>query len=76
MESPNDQVHLTVMNVGIGLLFVVFDAVLSVGLGLGIAGSLLVAAIRCILQLSVMALILDKVFASNNIWGVFGITGE
>ncbi|KAK8846652.1 hypothetical protein IAR55_005739 [Kwoniella newhampshirensis] len=64
---------LTWFNVLIGLLFIIFDAVLSLILGLGIGSSLLVAAARCILQLSVMGLILDKVFASDNIWGVFGI---
>ncbi|WVR04324.1 hypothetical protein IAU60_001324 [Kwoniella sp. DSM 27419] len=69
VDSPT----LSWTNVLIGLLFIVFDAVLSLILGLGIGGSLMVAAGRCILQLSVMALILDKVFASQNIWGVFGI---
>lgn len=70
-----DQTVLTPINVGIGLLFVVFDSLLSISFGLGIGGSLLVAAARCVLQLSVMALILDKVFESNNVWGVFGIAG-
>ncbi|WVQ83831.1 hypothetical protein IAT38_005975 [Cryptococcus sp. DSM 104549] len=70
LADPN---NLTWTNVFIGLLFVIFDSILSITLGLGIAGSLLVAAARCIIQLSIMALILDKVFASNNIWGVFGI---
>lgn len=65
--------HLTWTNVFIGLLFVIFDSVLSIILGLGIASSLLIAAVRCIIQLSVMGLVLDKVFASNNIWGVAGI---
>ncbi|KAK4684718.1 UDP-glucose/iron transport system permease protein, partial [Tremellales sp. Uapishka_1] len=64
---------LTWVNVLIGFLFIVFDAVLSLVLGLGIGGSLIVAALRCILQLSVMGLILDSVFASDNIFGVFGI---
>lgn len=68
--------HLTWTNVFIGLLFVIFDSVLSIILGLGIASSLLIAAVRCIIQLSVMGLVLDKVFASNNIWGVAGIAGE
>ncbi|WWC67551.1 uncharacterized protein I206_101460 [Kwoniella pini CBS 10737] len=64
---------LTWLNVLIGFLFILFDSLLSLILGLGIGGSLIVAAARCILQLSIMGLILDKVFASNNIWGVFGI---
>ncbi|WWC59062.1 uncharacterized protein I303_101609 [Kwoniella dejecticola CBS 10117] len=68
-SSPN----LTWVNVLIGLLFILFDSLLSLVLGLGIGGSLMVAAARCVLQLSIMGLILDKVFASNNIWGVIGI---
>lgn len=68
--------ELTWLNVGIGLLFIIFDAVLSFALNLGIGGSLLVAAVRCVLQLTVMGLILDKVFASHNVWGVVGIARE
>ncbi|WWD21960.1 hypothetical protein CI109_106448 [Kwoniella shandongensis] len=64
---------LTWINVLIGLVFIIFDSVLSLILGLGIGSSLLVAAARCVIQLSVMGLILDKVFASDNIWGVIGI---
>jgi ABC-type iron transport system FetAB permease component len=64
---------LSWLNVGFGFLFIVFDAVLSASLGLGIGGSLVVAAIRCVVQLSVMGLVLDKVFASDNVWGVVGI---
>jgi ABC-type iron transport system FetAB permease component len=71
-SSPN----LTWVNVLIGLLFIVFDSILSLILGLGIGGSLIVASLRCIVQLSIMGLILDKVFASHNIWGVFGIASE
>jgi ABC-type iron transport system FetAB permease component len=60
-------------NVLIGLLFILFDAVLSLILGLGIGASLIVAAARCVLQLSVMGLVLDKAFASQNGWSVVGI---
>ena len=68
--------HLTWLNVSIGLGFILFDAILSLILGLGIGGSLIVAAIRCVVQLTIMSLLLDKVFASNNIWGVVGIACE
>ena len=71
-ESPT----LTWTNVLIGLLFIVFDALLSLVLGLGVGGSLMVAALRCIVQLSIMGLVLDKVFASQNPWGVAGIARE
>ncbi len=73
-SNPNGGTgHLTWLNVIIGLAFVAFDAILSISLGLGIGSSLIIAALRCVLQLSVMALILDKVFAANNIFGVLGI---
>ncbi|WVQ76724.1 hypothetical protein IAR50_006398 [Cryptococcus sp. DSM 104548] len=65
--------YLTWTNVFIGLLFIVFDSVLSLFLGLGISSSLIVAALRCIVQLTIMGTILGQVFASNNVWGVFGI---
>ena len=64
---------LTWLNVGIGLLFIIFDAILSLILGLGIGTSLVVASIRCVVQLSIMGLVLDRVFASDNIWAVAGI---
>jgi hypothetical protein len=72
VESPT----LSWLNVGFGFLFILFDAILSATLGLGIGGSLVVAATRCVIQLSIMGLILDKVFASDNIWGVIGIARE
>lgn len=65
--------YLTLTNVGIGLLFVIFDAVLSGVLGLGIGTSLVVAAVRCIVQLSAMSLVLGKVFDSDSVWAVAGI---
>jgi len=65
--------ELSITNVALALAFISVDAVLSIIFNLGIASSLLVAAARCVLQLSVMGLVLDKVFAADNIWGVFGI---
>lgn len=75
-DKQSQSSELTPLNVALALAFIAFDSVLSIILGLGIASSLLVAASRCILQLSVMALVLDKVFATGNIFGVFGIAGE
>lgn len=66
--------HLTWVNVGIGLLFLLLDASLSVFFQLGLEASLLIAAARCILQLSVMGLVLQKVFETNNPWAVAGIS--
>jgi ABC-type iron transport system FetAB permease component len=71
--TGSTDVVLTWTNVSIGLLFIVFDAILSGILGLGIGTSLMVASFRCILQLSVMSLVLGKVFESQNIFAVAGI---
>jgi ABC-type iron transport system FetAB permease component len=73
MSGASSSANLTWANVAIGLAFIAFDAVLSLILGLGIGGSLIVAATRCIVQLTVMGLVLDKVFAAQNVVGVAGI---
>lgn len=70
--SPG-KTNLQWTNVGIGFLFVLFDAVLSTILGLGIGRSLLVAAARCVIQLTIMSKVLGTVFESNNIFAVMGI---
>jgi len=47
-------------NVLLAFSFIIFDSVLSLVFGLGIGTSLVVAAVRCVVQLSVMSLILDR----------------
>ncbi|KAL7413301.1 hypothetical protein BDY24DRAFT_389597 [Mrakia frigida] len=69
----DDQPPLTYFNVGLAFSFITLDAVLSLVFGLGIGTTLVVAAVRCVVQLSVMSLILDSIFAANNPWGVAGI---
>ena len=64
------------INVGLGLTFIVFDVATSALLGLGVGRSLLTAALRCILQLAVVAGLLQKVFEAKNPWAVAGITCE
>jgi len=54
MDGQPGQGHLTWCNVGIGLLFLIADAILSLTLKLGVEVSILTAAARCILQLSIM----------------------
>ena len=65
-DIPNqDEPELTWINVGIALAFILVDGspfpsssliqvVFSISLGLGIEKSILVASIRCLIQLSVM----------------------
>ncbi len=65
--------HLNWVNVGLAFSFILLDGVLSTTFGLGVGSSLLTAAVRCVVQLSVVALILQKVFETNNPWVVAGM---
>ena len=62
-------------NVGLAFSFIVFNALISTTYGLGIGSSLLSAAIRCVVQLSIVVLVLQKVFEANNPWAVAAIAG-
>ncbi|QRV89625.1 hypothetical protein RhiJN_17643 [Ceratobasidium sp. AG-Ba] len=72
--SAGQNTHLTWANVGIGFAFVAVDAVVSYSLGLGVGSSLVSAAIRCIVQLSIMGLVLQSVFEASSPWAVAGIS--
>lgn len=74
-HTPTTNTHLEWSNVGLGFAFIALNAFISHTLDLGVGRSLLTAALRCIVQLAVVALILAKVFESNNLWAVAGITG-
>jgi ABC-type iron transport system FetAB permease component len=63
-------------NVGLGLSFIIFNVAVSTFLGLGVGHSLLVAAIRCVIQLAVVAILLQKVFETENPFAVAGITSK
>jgi ABC-type iron transport system FetAB permease component len=73
-SPPSSDANLGWSNVGIGVVFVVVNAVLSNALQLHIEGSLAVAALRCIVQLAFVATILQRVFDAQNPWAVAGIT--
>jgi ABC-type iron transport system FetAB permease component len=62
-------------HVGIGFSFIVVNSVISHVFHLHVGTSLAIAAIRCVLQLTVMATILQSVFATKNLWAVVGIAG-
>lgn len=82
--------HLTWTNIGVGLLFLLLDAFLSWYFALGLSTSLLVAAARCVVQLTVMVhsqrfvytigfiffkgFVLQRVFETDSPWAVAGIT--
>lgn len=61
-------------NVAIALAFILFNTFLSGVLRIGVGTSLLVSAVRCILQLTVVATILQQVFAAEDKWVVAGIS--
>ncbi|KAG1814076.1 hypothetical protein EV424DRAFT_1415271 [Suillus variegatus] len=72
-SAPTDSTHLDWGNVGLGFSFIIFNALISTSLQLGVGSSLLSAAIRCVVQLGLVALVLQKVFETNNPWAVGGI---
>lgn len=72
-SAPTDSTHLDWGNVGLGFSFIIFNALISTSLQLGVGSSLLSAAIRCVVQLGLVATVLQKVFETNNPWAVGGI---
>ena len=60
--------ELTWINVGISLLFILFNIGVSTVFRLGIGLSLLIAALRCVGQLALVAAILHHVFETRNFW--------
>jgi ABC-type iron transport system FetAB permease component len=67
---------LTWENVGLAFSFILFDAIFSRLFGLGVGSSLVTAAVRCVVQLTLVALVLQKVFEADNPWAVAGIACE
>ena len=63
--------ELTWINVVISLAFVLFDIGVSSVFRLGIGVSLLIAGLRCVGQLALVATILHEVFETKNPWLVF-----
>ena len=74
-QPPSSETHLTWANVGIGFSFILFDSIISSVFGLGVGTALITAAVRCVVQLAVVALLLQKVFEAENPWAVGGIAG-
>lgn len=71
---PNHTVaELGWSHVGFGLGFIAFNSIISQALQLHIGASLVFAALRCVVQLTLVATILQQVFAAENFWAVVGI---
>ena len=60
--------ELTWMNVAISLAFVLFDIGISTIFRLGIELSLLIAGLRCVGQLALVATVLHEAFETKNPW--------
>jgi ABC-type iron transport system FetAB permease component len=63
-------------NVGIAFAFILFNALVSGVLQIGIGNSLIISAIRCTVQLTVVATVLQQVFAAENKFIVAVISSE
>ncbi|KAH9970565.1 UPF0014-domain-containing protein [Lactifluus volemus] len=72
-SPPSSDVKLEWSNVGIGFSFIALNAVLSHFLQLRVGTTLMIASLRCVIQLTLMATVLQQVFAARNIWAVGGI---
>jgi ABC-type iron transport system FetAB permease component len=71
-SPPNIASHVSWSHVGLALVFVSFNSTISQALRLRIGASLLIAALRCMAQLTVVAIILQNV-AVKKLWAVVGI---
>jgi uncharacterized protein (TIGR00245 family) len=74
MDNGQPKTNLNWTNVGVGFSFIVVNALLSQILHLGVGASLLTAAVRCVIQLSIMALVLQSVFDASTPVAVAGIS--
>src|ERR1700761_8075634 len=73
MDTAPPSPSLQWSNVGYGFAFIGIDMVLSHVLQLRIGTSLVISALRCMVQLTFVATILKHVFAAHNIWTVAAI---
>jgi ABC-type iron transport system FetAB permease component len=71
---PTPVSNLMWSDVFMAFLFVAFNLIVSRLLQLQVGSSLLVAALRCMAQLTVVADILQNVLAAKNMWAVAWIT--
>ncbi|KAJ1727319.1 hypothetical protein LPJ61_004633 [Coemansia biformis] len=62
----DDEQQLSLSNVGIAALLLALNVGLSTWLGLGMSKSVIIAAVRCSVQLTALGMILKQVFETNN----------
>ena len=72
-SSSSSNTHLTWSSIAFAFSFIALDIIVSYVFGLKIGASLVIAAARCVLQLALLALVLNRVYEANNPWVVAGI---
>ena len=66
--------NITYGNVALAFAcFILFDTSISTFWGLGVGSAIITAAVRCVMQLSLVALLWKQVFEANNPWLVAAI---
>ncbi|KAI8385046.1 uncharacterized protein BYT42DRAFT_564494 [Radiomyces spectabilis] len=73
-DSQNPMPNLHWWNVGVAASFILINGLMSVTLGLKLEKSLFVSSVRCLVQLTIMGLILEDVFKANNPYLVMFMT--
>ena len=71
---PNPVSYLSWSHVGFAFVLVAFNSAVSQVLQLRIGTSLVIAALRCMAQLSIVAVIMQHVLIVKKLWVVVGIT--
>ncbi|KAI8051427.1 UPF0014 family [Syncephalis plumigaleata] len=75
VEKPEDPSYkpLEWRNVAIASTLILINMLISSGFGLELEIPLLVASIRCVVQLTVMGMVLEQIFSTDNPWTVIGL---
>lgn len=66
VRHESQQLAVTWLNVAYAALILLLDVAICIYFKLGVAQNLVVAAARCVVQLALLGLILDSVFASHS----------
>ncbi|KAJ1724055.1 hypothetical protein LPJ53_001629 [Coemansia erecta] len=72
-SPPSKQHVLTWKNVGIAALLLGFNVALSAWFRLGLSRGIIVSAVRCVVQLTVLGMVLNQIFLTQNPVYIFGM---
>ncbi|KAJ2776783.1 hypothetical protein H4R18_005488 [Coemansia javaensis] len=70
-----DEPELTAANVAVAAVLLGLNVGLSVWLGLGMSRSVAVAAVRCVVQLTALGVVLDRIFSTESPVYIMGMAG-